>query len=141
MRKTLAIVLASLTLCTTAFAAPRKTAKARKAAEERFVLACIDERTGPTDGLTLSDAEQLCRGIVRHQHKITKLAKLADRARKAGVERLTKRAEWECAEEVSIACEDTTVRDHDGGECSDATLEAKHAFDVCRGKAPIMEGK
>ena len=135
---TLCIVLAT----STASASPRRhNAKATKAAEERFVLACIDERTGPTDGLTLADAEQLCRGIVRHQHKITKLAKLADRARAAGVDRLTKRAEWECAEEVSIACEDTTVRDHDGGECSDATLERLHAFDVCRGKAPIAEGK
>jgi hypothetical protein len=122
----------------------KQSAKANRAAEERFLLACIDERTGPADagGLELDDAEQLCRGIVKHQKRITKLAKLAAKARAAGIGRLSKRAEWECAEEVSVACEDTTERSTDGGECSDKTLEALHAFDVCRGLAPIQpEGK
>lgn len=145
--RTLSAILATLVLASTAHAAPRKStaAKARKAAEERFVVACVDERTGPTGGLSTDDAYELCRAIVKHQHRIDKLAKRASDARSAGAAlRLVKRLEWECAEEVSIACEDTTVRSVDGGECSDATLEAKHAFDVCRGKAPVAasrEGK
>ncbi|HEY6117466.1 MAG TPA: hypothetical protein VI172_16050 [Candidatus Dormibacteraeota bacterium] len=125
-----------------AVAAPHKfTARDRHAAKERAILACVDERTGPTGGLELDEAMKLCRSIARHDAKIAKLAKLAAQARSAGIDRLTRRAEWECAEEVSIACEDTTVRAEDHGECSDATLEAKHAFDVCRGKAPVAEGK
>lgn len=138
------LVIASTAHASTAHAAPRKStaAKARKAAEERFVVACVDERTGPTGGISTDDAYELCRGIVRHQHKIAKLAKRASDARSAGAApRLVKRLEWECAEEVSVACEDTTVRSEDGGECSDATLEAKHAFDVCRGKAPVAASK
>jgi len=61
-----------------------------------------------------------------------KIAKLAARAAKA-IEA--------CELEVSIACEDTTERDHDGGECSDATLNAKHAFDVCTGQGPAFSSK
>ena len=124
-------------------AKPRKSAaKANRAAQEKFVLACVDERTGPDGGIELDDAFKLCRGIVRHQAKITKLAKRAEGARTAGAApRLVRLLEAACAEEVSIACEDTTDRAVDNGECSDKTLEAKHAFDVCRGKAPIAEGK
>jgi hypothetical protein len=140
MRNALALI-ATLVLSTTiAHAKPHKPS-AKAAAKERFLMACIDERTGPDGGLELDDAEKLCRGILRHQARITKLATLAAKARAAGVQRLTKRAEWECAEEVSIACEDTTERAEDNGECSDKTLEAKHAFDVCRGKAPVAEVK
>lgn len=140
--RTLALVLASLLLstATAADAKPRKL-NAKKAAAERFVLECVDERTGPTDGLDTDEAFKLCRGIVRHQAKIDKLVKRAADARHAGIARLAKRLELECAEEVSIACEDTTLRDEDHGECSDATLESKHAFDVCRGKAPVAEVK
>lgn len=143
--RTLSAILASLVLATSTpvSAAPRKhnpAAKARKAAEAKFVHDCVDERTGPTGGISTDDAYELCRGIVKHQHRIDKLAKRASDARSAGATpRLIAKLEWECAEEVSIACEDTTLRDHDGGECSDATLEKLHAFDVCRGKA--AEGK
>lgn len=141
MLATVSSVLVAMLLSSAASAAPRKAAaKARKAAEERFVLACVDERTGPTGGISTDDAYELCRGIVKHSRRIDKLAKRASDARSAGAApRLVKRLEWECAEEVSIACEDTTVRSTDGGECSDATLEAKHAFDVCRGKAPVAQ--
>lgn len=134
--RTLSAVLASLVLATTVSAAPRKhnsAAKARKAAEAKFIVECVDERTGPTGGLSTDDAYELCRSIVKHNHRIAKLAKRAADARAAGATpRLITRLEWECAEEVSVACEDTTVRDHDGGECSNATLEKLHAFDVCR---------
>jgi hypothetical protein len=135
----LAAILATLALATSASAAPRKHPSKSQAARERFVLACVDERTGPAKdgGLELDEAEKLCRGIVRHQAKITKLATLAAKARAAGITRLAVRVQLKCTEEVSIACEDTTERDHDGGECSDATLEAKHAFDVCRGASPV----
>lgn len=137
MRTLTALALSLATLASTADARPRKsTTKANRAAAEKFVMACVDERTGPDGGIDTDDAFKLCRGIVRHQAKITKLAKRAESARVAGAApRLIKRLEWECAEEVSVACEDTTERDHDGGECSDATLEAKHAFAVCR--APV----
>ena len=142
MRKYLAIVLVAA-LTSTAAAAPRKTKAttlARKAAEAKFVHDCVDERTGPTDGISTDEAFKLCRGIVRHQHKITKLAKRAADARSAGAApRLITRLEAECSEEVSIACEDTTVRSEDGGECSDATLEQRHAFDVCRAAAPVSK--
>lgn len=143
MRTLTALALSLAALVSTADARPRKsTAKTNRAAAEKFVLACVDERTGPDGGIDTDDAFKLCRGIVRHQAKIAKLAKRAEGARIAGAApRLIKRLEWECAEEVSIACEDTTERDHDGGECSDATLEAKHAFDVCRGKAPVAASK
>lgn len=141
--RTLSAILATLVLATSTpvSAAPRQhnpAAKARKAAEAKFVHDCVDERTGPTGGISTDDAYQLCRGIVKHNRRIDKLAKRASDARSAGAApRLVKRLEWECAEEVSIACEDTTIRGEDNGECSDATLEAKHAFDVCRGKAPV----
>lgn len=137
MRTLTAIALSLAALVSTADARPHKpTAKANRAAQEKFVLECVDERTGPDGGIDTEEAFKLCRGIVRHQAKITKLAKRAEGARVAGAApRLIKRLEWECAEEVSIACEDTFERDHDGGECSDATLEAKHAFAVCR--APV----
>lgn len=136
----LTAILASLALAigsASAYAAPRKHTSKSHAAKERFILECVDERTGPSDGLEVDEAMKLCRGIIRHQAKITKLAKLAADARAAKLANLTKRAEWNCAEEVSIACEDTMERSEDGGECSDKTLEAKHAFDVCRGIAPI----
>lgn len=138
--RTLSAILATLVLAASASAAPRKStaAKARKAAEERFVVVCVDERTGPTGGISTDDAYELCRAIVKHQHRVDKLAKRASDARSAKApDRLVKRLESECAEEVSIACEDTTVRSVDGGECSEKTLEAKHVFDVCRGKAPV----
>lgn len=146
----LTAILATLALSTSGFsgsvsAAPRKhnpRAKADRAATERFVLACVDERTGPDGGIDTDEAFKLCKGIVRHNAKIAKLAKRANDAKANGATpRLVKRLELECAEEVSIACEDTTERDHDGGECSDATLESKHAFDVCRGKAPVAASK
>lgn len=143
MRK-LSAILATLVLTgSTGIAAPRHSnAKAKHAAQERFVLACVDERTGPDGGIDTDEAFKLCRGIVRHQVKIDKLAKRASDARANGATpRLIQRLEWECAEEVSIACEDTTERSEDHGECSDQTLEAKHAFDVCRGKAPVAASK
>lgn len=133
----LTAILASLALAATASAAPRKHVSKSHAAKERFILECVDERTGPTDGLEVEDAMKLCRGIVRHQAKIAKLAKLAADARAAKLPNLVKRAEFDCAEEVSVACEDTTERSEDHGECSDKTLEAKHAFDVCRGITPV----
>lgn len=137
MRK-LAAILATLALATSANAAPRhRRPSAAKLAKERFVLACVDERTGPDGGIPVDEAMKLCRGIVRHQARISHLADLAAKARAANLPRLAAKVAWECAEEVSIACEDTTERSEDHGECSDATLESKHAFDVCRGKAPI----
>lgn len=138
----IAVVALALLATSTAAAAPRKSAaKARHAAEERFVVQCVDERTGPTGGISTDDAYELCRAIVKHNHRIDKLAKRASDARSAGAApRLIARLTAECAEEVSVACEDTTVRSVDGGECSDATLEAKHAFDVCR-KAPVAASK
>lgn len=141
IRRWLWLGLAGVMLCTgLAHAKPRKTsAKSKRAAQELFILQCVDERTGPDDGLELEDAQQLCRSIVRHQAKVTKLAKMAAQARAAGITRLAAKVAHECAEEISIACEDTTVRSEDHGECSDKTLEAKHAFDVCRGLAPIAE--
>lgn len=130
----LTAILATLALSTTALAAPRRQNQSRKAAaKEHAVLLCVDERTGPTDGLELEEAFRLCRAIARHDAKVAKLAKQAAQARASGITRLAARLEWECAEEISIACEDTAVRSEDGGECSDATLESKHAFDVCRG--------
>lgn len=142
--RTLSAILATLVLTgSTGIAAPRNSnAKAKRAAAERFVLACVDERTGPDGGISTDDAYQLCRGIARHNAKVEKLAKRASDARSnGGSPRLVARLTAECAEEVSIACEDTTVRSEDHGECSDATLEAKHAFDVCRGKAPVAASK
>lgn len=125
----------SLTLTTTADAKPHKARHPRqttaekaaaKAAADRFVAECIHERTGPAKdgGITLADATALCKGIVRHQGRITRLAQRAADAIEA------------CHEEVVIACEDTTVRSTDKGECSDATLNGKHAFDVCTGHGP-----
>jgi hypothetical protein len=116
-------------------AKPRKQS-AKALARNRAILECVDERTGPTGGLELDDAEKLCRTIARHDAKVAKLAKRAAEARSAGLERLVKRIESECVDEVTLACEDTTERAEDHGECSAARLEAKHAFDVCRGKAP-----
>lgn len=137
MHKLAAIVLALTVAAPLANAAPRQHPSKAQAAKERFVLACVDERTGPDGGISVDEAMQLCRGIVRHQARITKLATLAAKARAAALPNLVKRAEHDCAEEVSIACEDTTERSEDHGECSDKTLEAKHAFDVCRGTAPV----
>lgn len=133
----LTAILATLALATSAAAAPRKHVSKAQAAKERLVLACVEERTGPDGGIEVEDAMRLCRGIARHQAKITKLATLAAKARAAKLPNLVKRAEFDCAEEISIACEDTTDRSEDHGECSDKTLEAKHAFDVCRGIAPV----
>lgn len=133
----LTAILATLALATSAYAAPRKHVSKSHAAKERFILECVDERTGPDGGIEVDEAMKLCRGIVKHQARITKLAKLAADARAAKLPNLVKRAEHDCAEEVSIACEDTTVRDHDDGTCSDKTLESLHAFDVCRDTAPI----
>lgn len=122
-------ILAVLLAATPALAKPHPS-KAH-GAKERAVLACIDERTGPTGGLDLEDASKLCRSIARHDAKIAKLAKLAQQARDAKLPRLVSKATADCEEEVSIACEDTTERAEDHGECSDATLRAKHAFDIC----------
>ncbi len=135
--RTLAILAASLTLAfsTLADAKPRKHARRAKAptsaATEAYIAECVGERTGPDGGIPVKEALKLCTGIVRHDAKITKLAARAAKAIEA------------CEEEVSIACEDTTERDHDGGECSDATLRAAHAFDVCTGHGPafVAEGK
>lgn len=132
--RTVIALIASLALTSTAGAKPRnhRPAKVSTAAQERFIADCVTERTGPDGGITAKEALKLCTGIVKHQARIDRLAERAAKAIEA------------CEEEVSIACEDTTERDHDGGECSDDTLRAKHAFDVCTGHGPAFvasEGK
>lgn len=130
----LTAILATLALtASTGIAAPRKhrahSARPSEAATEAYIVACINERTGPTDGISAREAIKLCTGIAKHQARIDKLAERAAKAIEA------------CEEEVGIACEDTTERDHDGGECSDDTLRAKHAFDVCTGHGPAWAAK
>lgn len=144
MRTMSAISLALSLLASTADAKPRHHRK--PAAQSKWMRDCIHERTGPDGGVSVTEARKICKAeqpddevelakselaVAKHHAKIAKLAQRAAKAIEA------------CEEEVSIACEDTTERDHDGGECSDATLRAKHAFDVCTGHGPafVAEGK
>jgi hypothetical protein len=125
------IALASLLLAAAlpASAAPRARTPPDKAATDRWVAACVHERTGPTGGIPAREALELCRSIAKHQARIDRLAARAAAAIEA------------CEAEVSVACEDTTERSSDHGECSDATLRASHAFDVCAGRGPAWRGE
>jgi hypothetical protein len=58
MRTTIAALVLALTT-TTAVAAPRHKAH-KPRAESRWMRDCITERTGPTEGLTVSDARRIC---------------------------------------------------------------------------------
>lgn len=138
------LALALILTATTADAKPRHHAR-RKPADSTWVRQCVAERTSST--VTAAQARASCkaeepddevslakRELAAARHR-AKIAKLADRAAKA-LEA--------CEEAVSLACEDTTERATDAGECSDATLRAAHRFDVCLGHGPAWaatEGK
>lgn len=94
--------------------AGQKRPRKAKAADPA-VTACVHERTGPTGGIPAKEALKLCTQIARHT---TKHAKAKARAAKA-IEA--------CRDDVFVACEDETERDHDDGECSDEALQAELA--------------
>lgn len=91
--------------------APRKA----NPTQDKAIAACVHERTGPTGGIPAKEALKLCTAISRHDAKI---AKAKARAAKA-IET--------CRDEILVACEDETERDHDDGECSIETLQAELA--------------
>jgi hypothetical protein len=88
-------------------------AKPLSPAEDTFVTSCVHERTGPTGGIPPREALKLCRGIVKHQHRI-------DRT----IERIRK-AILACEQAVSDACVDSAETDGS----TDCTAPA--LFDVC----------
>lgn len=130
MRTALALA-ALLSIVATADARPHRRQHQResKAVQDRYIATCVSERTGPVGGLPVREALTLCTSIARHDAKIARLAERAAAAIEA------------CELEVSIACEDTTERAEDHGECSDDTLRARHAFDVCTGHGPAFASK
>ncbi len=124
--RTLSLTFALLLASPLAIAAPRhhrapRAAKANTAAQDQFVVTCINERTGPTGGIPVKDAIKLCQAIVRNQSKIAKAAARAAKAIEA------------CEVAVVNAC-------FDAGEpsCEDAALRSSGAFDVCTGHGPAF---
>ena len=113
---TLALVLSLTTSIANAKPRHTRNAKPTAAATERYIAACVSERTGPTDGITAKEALKLCTGIARHDAKI---AKAAARAHKAA---------QDCEQTIVDACVDAA----DGADpttCEDDALVA--AFAVC----------
>lgn len=58
----------------------------------------------------------------------------------AGVPHGTRAQIEECEEKISVACENTTLRDHDGGECSDETLHPKFVAQCGEGQSAGESG-
>jgi len=84
-----------------------------------FIAECVHERTGPTGGISVAEARELCGAIVRNSAIIHAAVQRANAAIEA------------CELAVSVACEDTTLRSVDSGECEDDVLRARGAFDPC----------
>lgn len=84
-------------------------------AQERQIAACVHERTGPTGGVPAREALKLCTKIARDHAKHAKAKARAAKAIEV------------CREDVFVACEDATERDHDDGECSAEALQAELA--------------
>ena len=104
-------------------AKPHRAHRAKPTKATQWMRDCIAERTSA--GTSRIEATKICRSeqpdddvaIAKRQLDAARLAAKLAKAR----ERVAKAIEA-CEELVSVACEDSTERSTDNGECSDETL-------------------
>lgn len=110
--RTLTALAIILSLTTTAIAAPRRK-QAAKAQKEAALKACVHEHTGPTGGITVSEATRQCRSTAKATAAVTK-------ARKAIAA---------CEQAVSDACVDGAAADGSTDCMAPSLFAACHTAD------------
>jgi hypothetical protein len=139
MRNALIAIALMLTASTSAIADAKPHRQARKLrVESKWMRTCIAERTGPTGGVSKSEARAICKAeqpddeleaakqaltVARLNAKVTKAQ---DRARKA-LEA--------CEQAVTDRCVESAAPDGSTDCDTDAGLHAEYEL-VCLGKAP-----
>ena len=134
--------LAKLALALSLLAPLAADAKPRKSSQSAaWMSTCIHERTGPVGGISQSEARAICTAENPHsKHRAddpaVALAKreLASAKLQLRIAKATARAARAielCEEAILVACEDTTERATDRGECDADKLSAQLA--QCRG--------
>ena len=134
--RTLSAFVAALLLSTTAaHGAPRRKAH-KPHTESRWVRDCITERTGPTDGVTVTEARRICRAEepddeVGAAKAALVLARLNAKVAKAQ-ERMRKAAAA-CEQAVTDRC--VELADESGATDCDTTAGLRAEFELtCLGK-------
>jgi hypothetical protein len=111
-------ILASLALVAPASAGPRRHARRApspaKLASQQWVRDCVHERTGPTDGLSVTVATRLCKAMSRIHDAIEA-----------------------CEQAVSDACVDQCTDTANGCDCTDDAIAAEFALCFPRQDAPV----
>lgn len=120
--RTLIASLALLLASTTADARPRKAHKPRP--ESKWMRDCIHERTGPTDGVTVTEARRICKAeqpddeleaakhalaAARAKAKVTKAQERARKALEACEQAVVDRCVEDADPDGSSSCEDDAL--------------------------------
>lgn len=119
----LALALSLATLTAVADAAPRKHRAPRH--DSQWMRECIDERTGPVDGVSKTEARKICKAeqpddevgaartqlaIARSNAKVAKAKARVAKAIEACEQAVVDRCVATAPDDGSVSCEDTTLR-------------------------------